>query len=257
MSDVDTWKYYDITHREQTLCNPIGDEKMNRVIELLDLPPASRVLDIACGKGELLIRLAESYGAGEGGLSGTGVDISPPFIAAARRSAQTRVPKARLEWIELDARLCSAPPGGFDLACCVGGTFALDGYAETLTFLRDAVRPGGLILIGEAYWRATPEPDFLAWSGMTADQLDSHSANVETGAAMGLTPMLALASNADEWDAYETLHWYSAARYASEHPDDPDLPELLRRVERARHEYLTWGRATLGWALYLFRRPVA
>jgi hypothetical protein len=27
-------------------------------------------------------------------------------------------------------------------------------------------------------------------------------------------------------------------------------------MARARHEYLTWGRDTLGWALYLFRRSV-
>jgi hypothetical protein len=33
------------------------------------------------------------------------------------------------------------------------------------------------------------------------------------------------------------------------------VPELLERISRARHEYLTWGRDILGWSLYLFRRP--
>jgi hypothetical protein len=46
----------------------------------------------------------------------------------------------------------------------------------------------------------------------------------------------------------------AADRHAREHPADPDLPELLELVARRRHEYLTSGRVTLGWSLYLFYR---
>lgn len=74
--------------------------------------------------------------------------------------------------------------------------------------------------------------------------------------AEGLIPLLALVSNGDDWDIYETLQWRAAARYAALNSDDPDVPELLARVGRSRHEYLTWGRETLGWALYLFGRPL-
>jgi hypothetical protein len=66
---------------------------------------------------------------------------------------------------------------------------------------------------------------------------------------------LAWVSSSEDWDRYETLQWRAAARYAATRPGDPDVPELLERVARARHEYLAWGRDTLGWALYLFRRP--
>jgi ferredoxin-NADP reductase len=75
---------------------------------------------------------------------------------------------------------------------------------------------------------------------------------VEVGVAEGLTPWLAFTSTGDEWDRYESLQWRAAARHAAAHPDDPDLAELLERVDRSRHEYLTWGRETLGWSLYLF-----
>ena len=66
---MDTWKFYDITHREHVVCNPTSEEKLARLVELLRLPPDARVVDIACGKGEFLIRLAEAYG-----VRGVGID---------------------------------------------------------------------------------------------------------------------------------------------------------------------------------------
>ena len=58
---MDLWKYFDITHREHVICNPISVEKIDELIALLRLKPGAKVLDIATGKGEFLIRLAERY----------------------------------------------------------------------------------------------------------------------------------------------------------------------------------------------------
>ena len=35
---------------------------------------------------------------------------------------------------------------------------------------------------------------------------------------------------------------------------DPDLEEVIKRVHQSRDTYLKWGRNTLGWAVYLFRK---
>ena len=93
---------------------------------------------------------------------------------------------------------------------------------------------------------------------MRRDDFGTHAQNVEAGEAERLVPLLTLVSSDDEWDRYETLQWRAAARYADVHPDDPDVAELLTRVDKSRREYLDWGRDTLGWALYLFgvRRDV-
>lgn len=252
---MDTWKYYDITHRDHAVCNPFSVEKLNEVIELLALPPGARVLDIASGKGEFLVRVAEVYGSGAGSVRSIGVDISPYFVASARELAAARVAAAGLEFVEADAATYPIEPGAFDLACCLGGSFALGGYLPTLRALREAVRPGGQVLVGEPYWRRDPGPAYLAWSGMSTDAFGTHAWNVEAGRAESLVPLLAYASSQDEWDRYETLQWRAAARFAEDHPDDPDVPELLERVAHAQHEYLHWGRDTLGWAIYLFGRP--
>ncbi len=253
---MDTWKFFDITHRDHVVCNPTSLSKLDEVIGLLDLPPDPRVLDVACGKGELLFRVAERVGgASGGGFRAVGVDISPFFVAELRAAAARRVPAADLEILEMDAADYRPESGSFDLACCLGASWIFDGHCGTLRALREAVRPGGQVLVGEPFWRSEPGPAYLSWSEMRRDHFGTHEENVDTGVAEGLVPLLALVSNGDEWDRYETLQWRAAARYAASHGDDPDVPELLERVERNRHEYLAWGRDTLGWALYLFARP--
>jgi ubiquinone/menaquinone biosynthesis C-methylase UbiE len=75
---VDTWKLYDITHRDHVICNPTSTGKLDELIELLDLGPEPRVLDVASGKGEFIARVAERFGGPAGkGVRDVAIDISP------------------------------------------------------------------------------------------------------------------------------------------------------------------------------------
>ena len=246
---METWKFYDLTHHDHVLCNPLSEPKLDEMIRLLDLPRGARVLDIACGKGELLVRLAERHAT-----RGVGVDLSPYCIAEIRALAAARVPGIELELLTMDGADYRGAPGSFDLACCVGASWTFGGHEATLRALAAFVRPGGQVLVGEPFWRSDPEPAYLEWSRMRREDFATHAGNVQAGVTVGLVPLYALAGSEDDFDRYESLQWRAADRYAGEHPDDPDLPDLLERVARGRHEYLTWGRATLGWSLYLFRR---
>jgi SAM-dependent methyltransferase len=255
---VDRWKFFDITHRDHVICNPTSISRLDELIGLLDLGPEARVLDIASGKGEFVVRASERFGGPQGaGFRGVAVDLSPYCISDLRAKVADRVPAAGIEILEMDGADYAPTAGTFDLACCMGGDWVFGGHRQTLAFLAGAARPGGLVLVGEPFWRKTPAPEYLAWSGLSGDQFATHAVNVEIGEGQGLTPLLALASTDEEWDRYETLQWRAAARFADSHPADPDVPELLRRVEKNRHEYLNWGRETLGWALYLFATPRA
>jgi SAM-dependent methyltransferase len=245
---MDRWKFFDITHRDHVVCNPLSITKLDEMVELLALPAGARVLDIACGKGELLLRLVERCGA-----HGVGVDRSPYAVRDARARAAARVPAADLTIVEGDGAAYASPPDSVDLAMCVGASWVFGGHRGTLRALARWVRPGGQVLVGEPYWRQVPEPAYLAASGLAAESFATHADNVAIGVAEGLMPLYTLVSNEDDWDRYEALQWRAAEHYALAHPEDTDVPDLLAQVRQARDTYLRWGRATLGWALYLFR----
>jgi SAM-dependent methyltransferase len=246
---MDSRKFYDITHRDHVFCNPLSSAKFDELIDVLHLAPGARVLDIACGKAELLIRLVERYG-----VSGVGVDISPYCIRDARAKAAARVPQAEIPLVEMDAAHYQAGGDRFDLAMCVGASWIWHGHRDTLRALSGFVHSNGLVLAGEPFWRQPPDPAYLAAEGMRVEDFSTHDGNMAIGIELGLTPLYIIAGSKGDWDRYESLQWLAAERFAVEHPEDPDLPELLARVRKARDVYLRWGRDTLGWALYLFRR---
>ncbi|MBK6710450.1 MAG: class I SAM-dependent methyltransferase [Chloroflexi bacterium] len=247
---MDTWKFFDITHKEHVICNPSSLEKFQRLIDLLRLSPGDNVLELATGKGEFLIRLAEQYQ-----INGVGVDISPYCIRDAQAKLAARAPQGSITFLEMGgADYRPDEPESFDLTICLGASWIFDGHAGTLQALKQMTKPGGWLVVGEPYFLQEPDPVYLEMAGFSADAFGSHYENAAAGQALGLTLLYTLVSNHDEWDTYEGLQWYASETYALEHPDDPDVPELLARVRQQKEEYLRYGRHTLGWAIYVFRK---
>jgi ubiquinone/menaquinone biosynthesis C-methylase UbiE len=223
--------------------------KMEEMIEVLDLAPVARVLDIGSGKSELLIRLVERYGA-----QATGVDRSSQFFQEAREQAARRLPAGKLELLEMDIHDLGEQASSFDLAICIGASEVFGGYRGTLRRLAEFVKSGGLVLVGDGYWKCEPDPTYLEALGESREVFMEHAGNVAVGVELGLVPMYVLVASDDDWDRYEWLHLRAIERYAREQPNDPDVPALLERIRGWRDLYLRWGRDTLGFGLYLFQK---
>lgn len=247
---MDRLRFSAIAHRRHVYCNPLGAAKVEQVLDLLDLAPGARALDVGCGKAELLVRLSERYGAG-----GVGVDLSPFFMAEAREKVRARVPGGGVELVEVDVAAYSAEPGSFDLGVNMGATWLQGGGLRgALAALGRLVRKGGLVLVADGYWKKEPRASDLEAFGMARDEIATHAENVAAGAAAGLEPHYAAVSSEDEWDHYEGLYWASVERYAKDHPEDPEVGEMVTRVRWMRDTYLSWRREAMGFGVYVFSR---
>jgi SAM-dependent methyltransferase len=244
----DKWRYFDITHSRHVVCNPLSVQKFQRLCHLLRLRRGARVLDIAFGKGEFLITLAELYD-----ITGVGVDLSPYCIRDCVEKHRTRVPSADLEFVEMDGAAYT-PAEPVALAACIGASWVYGGHRGTIAALTKMVRRGGLVVVGEPFWLHGPSEEYLREGGMEREDFGSHRDNVQVGEAAGLTCLYTIVSDHDDWDHYETLQWWAVDAYVRAHPDDPDVPELVERTQHLKEIYLRWGRDTLGWAIYVFRK---
>lgn len=238
-----------LAHRDHAVCNPIGLAKLDRMLARLDLPPGARVLDAGCGKAEALIRVLEATDA-----RGVGVDPNPAFMAEARARATARGVAGRLELLEMRMADAGLGEGAFDAALCVGSTHAFGDLRAALAALVRFVRPGGTLLVGDAYWRQFPVAEYLVALGARREDHLHHAGNVAAGVEAGLRYLCSAVASEDDWDEYEGLYNRAIEEFVREHPDDPDAAETRSRIRAWRDAYLAWGRDTLGFGLYLFRR---
>jgi len=116
------------------------------LIEAYRLPADARVIDVACGTGEITSRLAAMLP--EARI--LGVDIHPEHVDRARERCAAHGPCVRFE--VGDAFALPAPDDGFDLAVCRHLLQAVPAPDRVVAELVRVTRPGGVVhLVAEDY----------------------------------------------------------------------------------------------------------
>jgi len=246
----DPWRFTTIAHAGRDVLGPVSLASVDWVLD--HLPPSGarvNVLDVGCGKGELLVRTLERTGG-----SGIGVEPNPAFAADARERLERRLGPGRGVIIEAVLDASTLPARGFDLGICTGALHAFGDWPAALRGIAALVTEDGWALMGPTYWKRRPHPDYLA------------AIEGEEDEAMTLPPTLAAAEDAgwhvvashestpEEWDDYEHSYAAKVRHWCDEHPNDPDMPGFRERIENWAAAYAKWGRVTMGYALVLLRR---
>ena len=243
-----TLRHHEIAETDHRILNPFSEAKLRLLGELAGVQRGTRILDLACGKGEMLCRFAEWFGAG-----GVGVDLSHAFLAAARARASELGVADRIAFVQGDAAQHRPEPGGFDLAACIGAEWIGGGLVGTLALLRPAVRSGGLILVGTPYWLDEPPPEAVASLAPPPNEFPSLAEIGARLAAAGFELLEMVLANPDDWDRYEGTQWMTIERWLTANPDDPDRDAMIRFRDDDRTRYLRWGRRHLGWGVFVVR----
>jgi SAM-dependent methyltransferase len=240
-------RYHEIVEADHRILNPFTDDKLALLAELCRLEPGQRLLDLACGKAELLATWAHRHGIG-----GIGVDISEVFLAAARARVAELGVAGRVTLVHADAGTYE-PGEAFDVAACIGATWIGGGLAGTLAKLRRAVTPGGRVLVGEPYWIEEPPAEAYEAMQVAPGDFASLAGTLDRVEAAGLDLVEMVLADPDSWDRYEAMHWAAADRWLRAHPDDPEAPLVREQTARYRRAYLTYGRRYLGWGVFVLR----
>ena len=240
-----------IAHEGLAFMNPLAEKDVDEMIEALELGPGAHLLDLGCGKAEILLRIVERYPD----VRATGLDNSPAVLAEARRQAEARVPESKVVLLEQDVRDYAPESGSFDLVISTGGVSFRGGVGGTLAVLSGYVAPGGKLLFGEGYWQEEPSAEYLVALGAARDELKDYEGTIAAAVETGLELKRAVTSSIGDWDAYEDAWARNGELYAEKHDGQEGVAELSEWIANGRARYRNLGgREALGFGLFLFER---
>lgn len=243
---MDIPRIFTVSESAHRIHNPFTADKLVTLGAALRLEPETTVLDLGSGSGEMLCTWARDHA-----IRGIGVDLSALFSAQAKARAEELGVADRVHFIHADAAgYVAAEKVG--VAACLGATWIGGGVAGTIDLLAKSLLPGGIILVGEPYWRLVPPTEEVARNceaGAIADFLLLPDLIASFG-GLGYDVVEMVLANQDGWDRYEAAKWLTMRRWLEANPGDPFATEVRAQLTSEPVRYTTYTREYLGWGVF-------
>lgn len=243
---MDIPRIFTISESAHRIHNPFMPEQLVTLGNALRMTSDTHVLDLGSGSGEMLCTWARDYG-----ITGVGIDMSPLFSQQARQRAEVLGVSDRVNFIHNDATGYVADDK-CDVVACVGATWIGGGVAGTLAQLSKSLKPGGILLIGEPYWRQLPPTEAVAKEcGATAiEDFLTLPAFVASFGALGYDVVEMVLADQAGWDRYEAAKWLTMRRWLEANPDDDMATEVRTQLTLSPKRHVTYTREYLGWGVF-------
>jgi SAM-dependent methyltransferase len=247
---MDIPRIFNITESAHRIHNPITSEKLATLGAALRLESGAQALDLGSGSGEMLCTWARDHG-----IVGTGVDMSQLFTEQAKRRAEQLGVADQVTFIHGDAAGYVSDQK-VDVAACVGATWIGGGVAGTIELLARSLRTGGIILVGEPFWRQVPTTEEVA-KGCFARSISEFLMLPELLASfgrLGYDVVEMVLADQDGWDRYEAAKWLTMRRWLEANPDDELAKEVRAQLTSEPERYAAYTREYLGWGVFALMR---
>ena len=243
---MDIPRIFNITESAHRIHNPLTPEKLATLGAALRMESGTRVLDLGSGSGEMLCTWARDYG-----IIGAGIDMSQLFTEQAKRRAEELGVADQVKFFHDDAAgYVSDEKAG--VAACIGATWIGGGVAGTIELLARSLCTGGIILIGEPYWRQLPPTEDVA-RGCLAGSISEFLLLPELVASfdhLGYDVVEMVLANQDSWDRYEATKWLTMRRWLEANPDDEFAKDVRAQLTAEPLRYAAYTREYLGWGVF-------
>jgi len=243
---MDIPRIFNISESAHRIHNPITPEKLATLGAALRLESGARVLDLGSGSGEMLCTWARDHG-----VIGTGIDMSQLFSEQAKLRAEELGVADQVTFLHADAAGYVSDEK-VDVAACVGATWIGGGVAGTIELLARSLRAGGIILIGEPYWRQLPPTEEVA-KGCLASSISDFLMLPEILAffgRLGYDVVEMVLADPDGWDRYEAAKWLTMRRWLEANPGDEFAKEVRAQLTSEPERYAAYTRDYLGWGVF-------